>query len=116
MVIHTLNVSCVWCGSENFDVNFYNVLSVAGNQYRDNSGDCRIKGCPLGGDCVQQGNGFVCRQGKSFLFADRIDFNNGKFEFFFNFYLKMPSIFFIRITFLLLLFLKTFCLKHKTQD
>lgn len=33
-----------------------------GNQFRDNA-DCRINGCSVG-ECIRQGNEFVCRQGK----------------------------------------------------
>ncbi len=45
---------------------FWDFFSSSGNQYRDNSGDCSIKGCPVG-ECIRQGNEYVCRQGKSFL-------------------------------------------------
>lgn len=56
-------------------------FSVKGNQYRDNSGDCRSRGCPAG-ECIRQGNEFVCRQGKSFMFVAILDeFYGEKFDF-----------------------------------
>lgn len=65
----------------------------AGNQYRDNSGDCRIKGCPVG-ECIRQENEFVCRQGKSlFLPSNIIYINNENVDFCLNYFLKCQSIF-----------------------
>lgn len=43
-----------------------NIPFSKGDQFRDNI-DCRINGCSFG-ECVRQGNEFVCRQGKFICF------------------------------------------------
>lgn len=62
--------------------------------------DCRINGCPVG-ECIRQGNEFVCRQGKSMFLLSIFYINNENIDFCLNLFLKChPFVYLIFFLFL----------------